>query len=205
MKNITETQKKLLNIGNREFLEKGFKSASLRKIVKDAGFTLGAFYGYYKDKEALFEDLVKEVAQELFSSFKSAQDSHFDLIDKEETIDTRELSTEYLKYFMDYIYDNFNEFKLLICCSEGTKYENFIDDLVKLEVERTIIYHEMLRKKGKLEGEVSKELHHMLTSAYFTAVFETVAHDMSKKEAMSYIEQLAIFFNKGWDSLIHFK
>ena len=30
-----------------EFCEKGFKSASLRNIVKKAGVTTGAFYGYY--------------------------------------------------------------------------------------------------------------------------------------------------------------
>ena len=32
----------------QEFLEKGFKSASLRNIVKTAGVTTGALYGYYE-------------------------------------------------------------------------------------------------------------------------------------------------------------
>ena len=52
---ISETQQKILKVGKREFLEKGFKDASLRKIVAEAGFTKGAFYGYYPDKAALFE------------------------------------------------------------------------------------------------------------------------------------------------------
>ena len=39
----------------QEFLKKGFKSASLRNIVKIAGVTTGAFYGYYDSKEDLFE------------------------------------------------------------------------------------------------------------------------------------------------------
>lgn len=38
----------------KEFLEKGFRSASLRIIVKSAGVTTGAFYGYYSSKEELF-------------------------------------------------------------------------------------------------------------------------------------------------------
>ena len=59
----TETQKKILEIGKREFLEKGFKDASLNRIVAEAGFTKGAFYGYYPDKAALFEDLVDEAAK----------------------------------------------------------------------------------------------------------------------------------------------
>ena len=59
-----ETQKKILEIGKKEFLEKGFKDASLNQIVAEAGFTKGAFYGYYPDKTALFEDLVGETAKD---------------------------------------------------------------------------------------------------------------------------------------------
>ena len=33
------TQQKILEVGKREFLAKGFKDASLRKIVAEAGFT----------------------------------------------------------------------------------------------------------------------------------------------------------------------
>ena len=40
-----------------EFLEKDF-AEPLRNIVKSVGMTTGAFYGYYKSKEELFEALV---------------------------------------------------------------------------------------------------------------------------------------------------
>ena len=39
----------------------------------------------------------------------------------------------------------------------------------------------------------------------FTAVFETVVHDMNRERAMSYIEELATFFNCGWDGLLRLK
>ena len=41
----------ILSAAMQEFLKKGFKSASLRNIVKTAGVTTGAFYGYYDSKE----------------------------------------------------------------------------------------------------------------------------------------------------------
>ena len=68
---VSETQKKILKVGKKEFLAKGFKDASLRKIVADAGFTKGAFYGYYPDKAALFEALVSSAADGLFAMFKA--------------------------------------------------------------------------------------------------------------------------------------
>ena len=201
---ISETQRKILEIGKREFLEKGFKDASLRKIVAEAGFTKGAFYGYYADKAALFEALVSEAADGLVEKFKNAQDAHFELIPAGKTGESRKLSTEYLRYFVNYIYDRFDEFKLILCCSEGTKYANYIHDLVVMDVERTEKYYGILREKGKVAGNISRELHHMITSAYFTAVFETVVHDMTREQAMGYIEELAVFFNSGWEGLLRF-
>ena len=53
--NISKTQEKILEIGKKEFLDKGFKEASLNEIVEKAGFTKGAFYGYYPTKESLFD------------------------------------------------------------------------------------------------------------------------------------------------------
>ena len=43
-----------------EFMEKGYRSSSLRSIVKAAGVTTGAFYGYYAGKQELFAALVDE-------------------------------------------------------------------------------------------------------------------------------------------------
>ena len=196
---------KILEVGKREFLEKGFKNASLNKIVAEAGFTKGAFYGYYPDKAALFDDLVGEAANGLLDQFKDAQEAHFNLIPEEKTKDSLKLSTQYLRVFVEYMYEHFDEFKLILCRAEGTRYEGFLNELVDLEVERAEEYYSLLRNAGKLSGKMTKQLHHMITSAYFTAVCETIVHDMPKREAMQYIEELAEFFNAGWAGLLSLK
>lgn len=205
MTDITDTQKKILDVGKKEFLAKGFKDASLRGIVKEAGFTQGAFYGYYPDKASLFNALVSDAADGLMEQFKAAQQAHYELIPEEKTAQSRELSTDYLNYFINFIYDNFDAFKLVTCCAEGTKYANYIHELVEIEVMQTEDYYDRLHRLGKLEGTVSHELHHMITSAYFTAVFETVAHDMTRDHAIQYVNELATFFNCGWNGLLRLK
>ena len=202
MSALTDTQKKILDIGRKEFLDKGFKDASLRGIVKEAGFTQGAFYGYYPDKASLFEALVEPAASDLVDQFQKAQKAHFDLIPQDKAKKSSDLSTEYLRQFIKYIYDNFDAFKLVVCCSEGTKYATYIHDLVDIEVAQSELYYTELNKKGKLEGHVSREFQHMIISAYFTAVFETVHHDMIREQAMEYIEELAVFFNSGWNGIL---
>ena len=39
----TETQMKILEVGKKEFLEKGYAGANLRNICKRAGVTTGLF------------------------------------------------------------------------------------------------------------------------------------------------------------------
>lgn len=49
--NSSATLDKIQQAALEEFSEKGFFGASLRQIVKQAGVTTGAFYGYYFSKE----------------------------------------------------------------------------------------------------------------------------------------------------------
>ena len=100
----TETQRKILEVGKKEFLEKGFKDASLNKIVAEAGFTKGAFYGYYPDKTALFEDLVGGTASELLTRFRAAQDDYFDLVPEGRAKDSLALSTQHLHELVAFMY-----------------------------------------------------------------------------------------------------
>ena len=199
------TKHHLLELAKVEILKKGYSEASVRNIAKTAGLTTGAVFRYYPDKAALFDALVSEVADTLMNQFKAAQDAHFDLIPEDKVAQSRELSTGYLNHFINFIYDNFDAFKLVICCSEGTKYSSYIHELVEIEVVQTELYYDRLRQLGKLEGTVSRELHHMITSAYFTAVFETVAHDMTREHAIQYVNELATFFNCGWEGMLRLK
>ena len=66
---------RILSAAKTEFLEKGFKSASLRNIVKDAGVTTGAFYGYFASKEELFDALVREKYEVFMGMYRGTQEA----------------------------------------------------------------------------------------------------------------------------------
>lgn len=53
------TLKNILSVGKAEFLEKDFNSASLRNIVKTAGVTTGAFYGYFPARKRFLPLLLR--------------------------------------------------------------------------------------------------------------------------------------------------
>lgn len=121
----------------KEFWGKRFKSASLRSIVKTAGVTTGAFYGYYKSKEELLDALVKEQYDVFMKMFTGAQDEFAKQAHENQRVNMGEYSGEQMMEMTKYAYDNIDAFKLLLCCSEGTRYENMVHDMVEIEVNAT--------------------------------------------------------------------
>ena len=80
----TATLEKIQEAALAEFLDKGFQGASLRQIVKNAGVTTGAFYGYFSSKEALFKALVEPHATALMGKFMKAQISFAELPEEQQ-------------------------------------------------------------------------------------------------------------------------
>lgn len=196
------TLKNILSAGKAEFLEKDFNSASLRNIVKTAGVTTGAFYGYSSGKEALFAALVEEHAKAIMNIFMSAQESFEELSDEEKINHMGVESRTSLNEIVNYIYEHFDEFKLIICKSEGTSYENFIHNMVEIEVEETYQFIDALRSQGKHVPNIEKAVCHMIVSGMFSGIFELIEHDMKKENAKKYVSEFQDFYIAGWSKIL---
>jgi AcrR family transcriptional regulator len=198
-----DTKNLILDYAKIEFMEKGYKDASVRNIAKNMGLTTGAIFRYYSDKESMFVAVVDKAAQVLYESYRETQREFQYLSSGKRNDIVQTNSPEYLLRMLDIIYDNFDAFKLIICHSEGTRYENYIDRLVYIAVENTQMFIDVLKNDGVQVKEAPSNLIHIIYSAYFTAVFEVVVHDLSKEEAMEYISGLFKFFDSGWKTLLH--
>lgn len=126
-----EVRNAILQAAEEEFLEKGFPYASVRKIVKAAGTTLGNFYNYFDSKESLFDALV-ESEYELFIELIL---QHEKLERPDYLWNTLDISQwkKVLSQLMQQLLPPFTRrFILLIECSEGTRYANSRAQLVGL-------------------------------------------------------------------------
>lgn len=185
-----------------EFLNKGFQSASLRNIVKTAGVTTGAFYGYYNSKEELFDALVGKQAEYVLGIIDTHINDFEKLSGEEQTKRMSDFSEIGFTKILDYLYDNFDSFKLLLMSAEGTKYAHFIHQLVEIEEKSSITYIETLRKMGYSVSPINRKLIHMVESGYISGFFETVIHNMPKAEAKEYVQGLLRFYTAGWEELL---
>lgn len=194
----------IFNAAETEFLEKGFKSASLRNIVKTAGVTTGAFYGYYKSKEELFDALVGKHYETVMTKFIEAQEEFAELPPDGQRDNMGKISDDCMDWMTEYIYKNINAFKLILSCSEGTKYENMIHDMVEIEVGATHKFAENMETIGYPKYTVEPQLEHMLCSGMFSAYFELVIHDMPYEKAKEYVRDLRDFYTAGWKKIMGF-
>lgn len=185
-----------------EFLEKGFLGASLRQIVKNAGVTTGAFYGYFSSKEALFASIVEPHAAALMGRFMEAQTTFAELPEAEQAAHMGEESGAYVRWMVDYICEHREPVKLLLCRAEGTSYEHFVHNMVEVEVEYTLRYMEVLRRLGRDVPELSRSLCHIIASGMFNGLFEIVVHDMPREQALRDVEQFRGFYTGGWLKLM---
>ena len=185
-----------------EFSDKGFLGASLRQIVKKAGVTTGAFYGYFSSKEALFAALVEPHAAALMGKFMEAQTSFAELPEEQQPEHMGVESSHCIHWMVDYICRHREPVKLLLCRSEGTSYEHFVHDMVEVEVESTLQYMEVLRRLGHTIPELDRSLCHIIASGMFNGIFEIVIHDIPREQAMRDVEKLRSFYTAGWMKLI---
>ena len=152
-----------------EFSEKGFQGASLRQIVKQAGVTTGAFYGYFSSKEALFASIVEPHAAALMGRFMEAQTSFAELPEQEQPERMGLESSQCVHWMVDYICDHREPVKLLLCKAEGTSYEHFVHNMVEVEVEYTLQYLEVLHRLGHECPQLDAQLCHIIASGCSTA------------------------------------
>ena len=196
------TLESLQQAAMQEFLDKGFLGASLRQIVKNAGVTTGAFYGYFSSKEALFNALVEPHAAALMGRFMEAQISFAELPESEQPEHMGVESSDCVHWMVEYICAHREPVKLLICRAEGTSYEHFVHNMVEVEVEATLRYIEVLRRLGRNVPEIGHSLCHIIASGMFNGLFEIVIHDMPREQALRDVEQFQDFYNGGWLKLM---
>ena len=190
--NLT-TLERIHRAAKAEFLEKGYKDASLRNIVKTVGMTTGAFYGYYKSKEELFEALVGKHYDYILTCFKKAQQEFAELPHEQQPEVMSDISGICMFEMLHYAYEHLEECKLILCCSEGTHFSGLIDEMVEIEAEATHSYQKVLEELGRPSPKIDPALEHILITGMFHTFFELVIHEMPLDDAENYVKEIRAF------------
>ena len=200
-----DTEKNILNTARKHFLKDGFSGASLRNIVKDAGLTTGAFYKYYPTKEALFDALTDPYIEHIYQIYDRVVEDFEKLSAKEQTSNMSDTSGDGMDQMIDYIYEHYDNFRLLLKCGDSGKFETFIHNMVDREMRSSLEYVKKMKEDGIEIPIVGESLMHMIYTGFFSSIFQIIEHDIDKETAKRNVPKLREFNTGGWERLWNVK
>lgn len=195
-KDKTESHERIAAAAKEEFLTYGFENASMRRIAAAAGITVSGLYKHFPNKEEMFASLVQPMLDDFFVLYRQKEQEENDALEKIGA--AAAFLNEDAVYVMQYIYDHLDAFKLLVCCSQGTRYEDYAHKLAEMEEETSLKFIEALRRRGDHVPAFDRREFHLLVSSNVEAVLQPIRHDFTQDEAIHYAQTINTFFSKGW-------
>ena len=204
--NSKETIEKLLESARREFAEKGYMKASLRNICKEAGVTTGALYFFFKDKDDLFAGVVGRALQEVKSTIESHLLEELDLVKKYNFEDQTDLQDDYeaAVSIVKTLFKYKQECEILITKSQGSSFENILDEMVKLLDDH---YCDLFwRMKGyESKKKMTKEdkfVVHWMAHDQVDVFIHLLTHCKNEKEALKQLKDMFNYIIGGWFAVV---
>ncbi len=198
MRQNIHTREKLLLAAKEEFLDKGYLGASLRSICKKAGVTTGALYFFFQDKNELFGSLVKEPLENMHFLMQKhyegeMKDMKKSLVESNDASEDREAAIA----IVDYLYQNYDAFVLLLLKSAGSQYENCLDAFISITEAHYRNLSDEMAKRYKTSKMDDYTIHWLAHLQIFFFV-QLVEHNVSRKDALKQIAIMVKFMISGW-------
>ncbi|MCR5272536.1 MAG: TetR/AcrR family transcriptional regulator [Lachnospiraceae bacterium] len=200
-KDKTESHAKIVAAAFEEFLKYGFKDASMRRIAANCGMSASGLYKHFPGKEEMFSALVSPAYDGLIEQYNNLFDEEIDTLSNVDAEDIWADNSE-TEWIIRYIYEHFDAFKLLVCHSQGTRYENYIHDLAVVETKTTELYFEKMKNLAIPFKKIPAREYHLFVTSAIDAIFRVVEHDFTEEEAIQYAKHLDVFYAAGWRRLM---
>ena len=188
---------KIISCAQKEFLEKGYNEASLRNIAKAAGVSTSTMYTRFGDKEGMFEYLISPT-EKLQAYLEKALGEYFSKDVEEQRGQYKAEGNRGFDTIIDMIYEDYLAYKLLISCAPGDTYKNYLEKITETDVHYTVLFLKENNSRAFREKRINREFCHVVSTAFYSALFHCVEHDMSRKDAAKYINELREFYQRGW-------
>ena len=185
-----QTEQKLIECGEREFLEKGYAKANLREICKSAGVTTGAFYFSFENKEALLAAVLDPVIADYERMCRM-------LARREE--EDPDSAQENERMLMEYLSNHRKEAIILMEKCGGSRYEGFREQIIlQMQAAFTSYFEKFMGSRP------DPELIRILVSMRLQGYMELIKGEYSVEERVRFAHEIGIHADAGTRALIQY-
>ena len=191
-----ESRERLILCAKKEFAEKGFAKASLRKIAADAGLTTGAVYFFFKDKNGLFGAVAKEAMDGFFALLSDhLRNEEKDGIPHDGFV--RGYENDFARDLVTFLYDHYDTVMILFHKAAGSQYEDLVDRIAD-ELDRSYLI-QAEEYASRFEGKkVNRYLLHFHTHMQIEAFTHLLEHVPDKETAYKEIRPVMDMLISSW-------
>ena len=176
-----------------EFLERGFRKASLHKIAENAGVTTGAIYTRYKNKDALFVSLLRDFYGEMEEIFAPAVREY----EKARQAGTTEallaaIDFEERTYF-HLLTERYDDCTLFFSRSDGSSVETMLQELMERKTEQTVEFFRQVYGKAP-----NADALRLLMGSQFWYFRQLLDKRLEEDAMFACLQTILDFTNAGW-------
>ncbi len=193
-------RKQILSAACTLFLKEGFSGVSMRDISRHSGVGLSNIYNYFKNKDDIFDAIVKPALDKLLGF---GNKHHSEEIADVMMITNKEHSESIVQDFLAHISKFRTAYKLLFAHSHGSKYADFRQVYSDKMVIMSIEYFKQIKLKNpKVKSDFS-ETFLRITALTNLTMYELLATNvMTKDKIKLVIEEFVQFQIAGWRELM---
>ena len=193
------TRNHIMKCALKEFLEHSYQKANMRRIAEAAKVTTGAMYNHFANKSVLFDALIQVPAEAMLNHFRDLHLEVKNALSETTSTQMREMGYIGTDWMLEYIYENREVFKLVFCCSEGTRWSAYLEELIAIEEQAYRIYCDSLGKSGK---RIEDMFLHINAASGFQYLVEIVSHDLPYEQAVAVMDSAKRFGMAGWQEIV---
>ncbi len=146
--NAPDRREAILAAALDEFSARGFAAARLDDVARRAGVAKGTIYLYFRDKEALFQDLVRSVIGPLLARFEAPVE-----ID----LPTRIVAERVVDMFVREIYGTRRKDVIRLIIAEGPRFPKLAEFYYREVISRVIAAVRALLRRAAERGEIAAD------------------------------------------------
>ncbi len=196
------THNNIIKSAKKQFMEKGFRGASIRSICREAGVTNGAFYAHFISKEELFNHIVMPAMEGLENMYDAEEEQYMDIRSLEDIIDVFKNSYTSVQKIIAYICEYREEFMFILKAGDGTPYENLVDSFIEKESNGTIEFLKLCKTYVKGVEKISENVVNMTSSFVVKTIFNCLCDGMTKEEIMVEAKNVGDFCIEGYKGIL---
>ena len=184
---------KIIKAARSEFMEYGFRQASLHRLSNCAGITTGALYTRYKNKDELFCSLVSDLMSMIAERTAPAAKNYY-IAKESKSADDFSAAMEFEKrLYLELLFEHYEECTLFFCKSDGSSIEVMLHNMLAKKTEATVEFLQGIAKKT-----VNANAVRMLMSTQFHFFRELLESGLDKDAAVACMETVEKYNESGW-------